>query len=60
MKWYHMDSFDYQYYNPTEIILGRQMQEWLPFSVSWWHNFGAQSMRGNFAHSSGIKFETKK
>ena len=35
-------SFVHQYYKPTEIICGRQMKEWLPFSVSWWHNLGSQ------------------
>ena len=38
-------SFVHQYYKPTEIICGRQMKEWLPFSVSWWHNLGSQSMK---------------
>lgn len=60
MKWYHEDSFNYQYYKPTEIILGKQMKEWLPFSVSWWHNLGSQSMKGDFAHSSGILYEIEK
>ena len=60
MEWYHKDSFSHQYYNPTEVILGKQMREWLPFSISWWHNLGSQSMTGNFAHSSGILYEIEK
>lgn len=60
MEWYHKDSFSHQYYNPTEVILGKQMREWLPFSISWWHNLGSQSMKGNFAHSSGILYEIEK
>lgn len=53
-------SFVHQYYKPTEIICGRQMKEWLPFSVSWWHNLGSQSMKGQFKHTSGILYEAEK
>lgn len=29
----------FRYYNPTEIVEGRSMQDWLRFSVCYWHTF---------------------
>lgn len=37
-----LNPLAFQHYNPTEIIVGKQMSEWLKFSVCYWHTF-----RGN-------------
>ncbi|MBL8819009.1 MAG: xylose isomerase [Planctomyces sp.] len=29
----------FRYYNPTEVVEGRSMQDWLRFSVCYWHTF---------------------
>eukprot|EP00823_Brevimastigomonas_motovehiculus_P005686 TRINITY_DN4237_c0_g1_i1.p1 TRINITY_DN4237_c0_g1~~TRINITY_DN4237_c0_g1_i1.p1 ORF type:complete len:446 (+),score=84.48 TRINITY_DN4237_c0_g1_i1:99-1436(+) len=29
----------FKYYNPKEEIMGKTMEEWLPFSVAYWHSF---------------------
>jgi len=36
------DVLSYRFYNPDEILMGKEMREWLRFSVCWWHTF-----RGN-------------
>jgi len=33
-------ALSFRHYNPTEIILGKPMKEWLRFSVCFWHTFG--------------------
>ena len=29
----------FKYYNPSEILMGKSMEEWLRFSVCYWHTF---------------------
>lgn len=29
----------FKYYNPSEVIMGKQMKDWLRFSVCFWHTF---------------------
>ena len=29
----------FKYYNPNEILMGKSMEEWLRFSVCFWHTF---------------------
>jgi len=35
------NPLSYRHYNPTEVVLGKPMKEWLKFSVCFWH-----TMRG--------------
>ena len=38
------NPLSFKYYNPTEIIAGKQMKDHLRFAMSWWHTF---TYRGN-------------
>ncbi len=29
----------FKHYNPAEVVMGRSMEEWLRFSVCFWHTF---------------------
>jgi len=33
------ETLCFKFYNATEVILGRSMEEWLRFSVCFWHSF---------------------
>ena len=33
------DILCFKYYNPQEVVRGRTMEEWLRFSVCFWHTF---------------------
>ena len=33
------DVMCYKYYNPQQLVMGRTMQDWLRFSVCFWHTF---------------------
>lgn len=33
------DTLRFKYYNANEVILGRSMEDWLRFSVCFWHSF---------------------
>lgn len=33
--------FEFKYYNPDKIIMGKKMSEHLPFAMAWWHNLCA-------------------
>ncbi|PAA55115.1 hypothetical protein BOX15_Mlig030170g1 [Macrostomum lignano] len=33
------ETLCFKYYNPSEVILGKPMSEWLRFSVVFWHTF---------------------
>ncbi|MDR2360960.1 MAG: xylose isomerase [Oscillospiraceae bacterium] len=35
------NEFAFKFYDADRVILGKQMSEWLPFAMSWWHNLGA-------------------
>ncbi|WAR31934.1 XYLA-like protein [Mya arenaria] len=35
----HGETMVYRQYNPSEVVLGRTMEEWLRFSVCFWHTF---------------------
>jgi xylose isomerase len=35
------NPLSFKYYNPQENINGKTMEEWLRFSVTWWHTFTA-------------------
>ena len=39
----------FKFYDANKVILGKTMQEWLPFAMAWWHNLGAagRDMFGN-------------
>ena len=39
----------FKYYNPSEILMGKSMEEWLRFSVCYWHTF-----RGTGADQFGL------
>ncbi|KAK3580940.1 hypothetical protein CHS0354_006965 [Potamilus streckersoni] len=33
------ETLVFKHYNPTEVVMGRSMEEWLRFSVCFWHTF---------------------
>ncbi|XP_053394482.1 xylose isomerase-like [Mercenaria mercenaria] len=33
------ETMVYKHYNPTQVVMGRTMEEWLRFSVCFWHTF---------------------
>ncbi|XP_028282127.1 xylose isomerase-like isoform X2 [Parambassis ranga] len=33
------DVMCFKHYNPTEVLMGRTMEDWLRFSVCYWHSF---------------------
>lgn len=35
------NPFSFKYYNPKEVINGKTAEEWLRFSVAYWHTFNA-------------------
>ena len=35
------NPFAFKFYDPERVILGKTMQEHLPFAMAWWHNLGA-------------------
>ena len=39
----------FKFYVANKVVLGKTMQEWLPFAMAWWHNLGAagRDMFGN-------------
>lgn len=39
----------FKFYDANKMVLGKTMQEWLPFAMAWWHNLGAagRDMFGN-------------
>ncbi|MGL4676386.1 MAG: xylose isomerase [Brevinema sp.] len=44
IKYEGIDSnniFAFKHYNPSQKISGKTMEEWLPFSMSWWHTLAA-------------------
>ncbi len=35
------NPFSFKYYDPKRVILGKTMEEHLPFAMAWWHNLCA-------------------
>ena len=33
------DVMYFKYYNPQQVVMGKTMEEWLRFSVCFWHTF---------------------
>lgn len=31
----------FKFYDAKRVVLGKTMEEWLPFAMAWWHNLGA-------------------
>lgn len=31
----------FKFYDAKKMVLGKTMEEWLPFAMAWWHNLGA-------------------
>lgn len=52
----------FKHYNPTELVNGRTMEEWLRFAVSYWHTFtgdgsdpfGVSTMQRPWNHYQGL------
>ncbi|MDR3309897.1 MAG: xylose isomerase [Oscillospiraceae bacterium] len=36
-----MSKIQFRHYRPDEVVAGKTMRGWLPFSMSWWHALGA-------------------
>ncbi len=36
-----LNPLAFKYYNPSRVILGKTMEEHLPFAMAWWHNLCA-------------------
>ena len=34
----------FKYYDPKRVIMGKTMEEHLPFAMAWWHNLGANGV----------------
>ena len=32
------NPFAFKYYDPEKVIMGKKMNEHLPFAMAWWHN----------------------
>ena len=32
----------FKYYDPKRVVLGKTMEEHLPFAMAWWHNLCAE------------------
>lgn len=62
------DLLSYRYYNPDEIILGKPMQEHLPFAVCYWHTlcgtgsdaFGPGTRQLPWGHDNSMETAYKK
>lgn len=35
------NPLSFKFYDPSRIVLGKPMKEWLPFAMAWWHNLCA-------------------
>lgn len=35
------NPFAFKFYDAKKEVLGKPMEEWLPFAMAWWHNLGA-------------------
>lgn len=35
------NPLSFKFYDAKKIVLGKTMEEWLPFAMAWWHNLGA-------------------
>ena len=62
------EPFAFKYYNPTEVVAGKQMKDHLKFAMSYWHTidaegadmFGSGTMDKSFGETDPIKkFEKK-
>ncbi|MDD6302681.1 MAG: xylose isomerase [Bacillales bacterium] len=31
----------FKFYDANKVVLGKKMEDWLPFAMAWWHNLGA-------------------
>ena len=38
------NPFAFKYYDPNRVILGKTMEEHLPFAMAWWHNLCANGV----------------
>jgi len=38
------NPFAFKYYNPELKVMGKTMEEHLPFAMAWWHNLGANGV----------------
>ncbi|MCR4742465.1 MAG: xylose isomerase [Treponema sp.] len=38
------NPFAFKYYNPELRLMGKTMEEHLPFAMAWWHNLGANGV----------------
>ncbi|RKM55169.1 xylose isomerase [Butyrivibrio sp. X503] len=51
----------FKYYDPKRVIMGKTMEEHLPFAMAWWHNLGANGVdmfgRGTADKSFGASEE---
>ncbi|HPM74425.1 MAG TPA: xylose isomerase, partial [Saccharofermentans sp.] len=36
------EPFAFKYYNPTEVVAGKQMKDHLKFAMSYWHTIDAE------------------
>ena len=55
------NKFAFKYYDPKRVIMGKTMEEHLPFAMAWWHNLGANGVdmfgRGTADKSFGASEE---
>ena len=55
------NKFAFKYYDPKKVIMGKTMEEHLPFAMAWWHNLGANGTdmfgRGTADKSFGASSE---
>lgn len=38
------NPFAFKYYDPKRVIMGKTMEDHLPFAMAWWHNLGANGV----------------
>lgn len=38
------NPFAFKYYDPNRVIMGKKMEEHLPFAMAWWHNLCANGV----------------
>lgn len=61
------NPLSFKFYDPSRIVLGKPMKEWLPFAMAWWHNlcasgtdmFGRDTIDKSFNSTKGTMEHAK-
>lgn len=61
------NPLSFKFYNPTQVVLGKTMEEHLPFAMAWWHTlcasgtdmFGRDTIDKSFGETKGTMEHAK-